>query len=188
MYPSVKESIKNNCSKDGKCSHCGGCCTEFLILTEDEVKRIKEYVKKNNIKEIRHLNDHEIKVLCPFRDEEKKICTIYEVRPEICKLFQCNQSMDVINKNKELINKKAKYNRKDYKVDILQNMASMHALIFDDYEWEYTFDISYAEELQKYYCYVISKRFMFITMLDYSYFKDEIMDIYIKDYNKKNNK
>ena len=187
MYPSVKESIKNNCSKDGKCSHCGGCCTEFLILTEDEVKRIKEYVKKNNIKEIRHLNDHEIKVLCPFRDEEKKICTIYEVRPEICKLFQCNQSMDVINKNKELINKKAKYNRKDYKVDILQNMASMHALIFDDYEWEYTLYVQYAENLTKHN--PITNLAAFFYIISGSYFKNEIIEILAnKLSNKKNNK
>lgn len=36
-------------SKDGKCSDCGGCCNDILPLTNADINRIKNYVKKNNI-------------------------------------------------------------------------------------------------------------------------------------------
>ena len=37
---------------------------------------------------------------CPFRDEKNKKCLIYEIRPEICRVFQCNQERDAIKANK----------------------------------------------------------------------------------------
>lgn len=37
---------------------------------------------------------------CPFRDEAKRICTIYEVRPEICREFMCNHTTEDIMKAK----------------------------------------------------------------------------------------
>jgi hypothetical protein len=35
---------------DGECSRCGECCGDYLPLLKNELKIIKEYVKKNNIK------------------------------------------------------------------------------------------------------------------------------------------
>lgn len=39
---------------NGKCSNCGQCCSNLLPLSDSEVKRIKQYIKKHNIKEQRH--------------------------------------------------------------------------------------------------------------------------------------
>jgi Fe-S-cluster containining protein len=41
-----------------------------------------------------------VDMTCPFRDERNKKCLIYEIRPEICRVFQCNQERDVIVANK----------------------------------------------------------------------------------------
>jgi hypothetical protein len=37
---------------------------------------------------------------CPFRDDLNKKCLIYEIRPEICRVFQCNQKRDIVVANK----------------------------------------------------------------------------------------
>lgn len=86
--------IYNNCI-DNKCSNCGECCMDGLPMSDKEFKIIKRYVTKHNIKESINLipsNDITIDLTCPFRDPINKICKIYEVRPQICRNFQCNKS------------------------------------------------------------------------------------------------
>jgi len=82
-------------TKDGKCSGCGSCCTDRLVMTEDEIRNIKRYVKKNKLKPRDIANyPHATQchdMTCPFRDETKG-CTIYEVRPDICRYFVCNHT------------------------------------------------------------------------------------------------
>lgn len=92
-----------NFTKDGKCSGCGNCCSNLLPMSQKEVDAIHRYIKKHGIKECKHLLPVATPVFdmtCPFRDNDKKICTIYEVRPEICKQFICDSE------------KRAKHNRK----------------------------------------------------------------------------
>lgn len=91
-----------NFTKDGKCSNCGNCCSNFLPMSRKEIKKIRDYIRKNKIRE----NIHQPPVAkpgydatCPFRDNTKGICTIYPVRPEICKAFICDSE------------KRAKHNR-----------------------------------------------------------------------------
>lgn len=82
-----------NFMEDGKCSNCGNCCTNLLPMSDKEVSRIKKYIKANNIKEYKHLIpllNTSVDMTCPFRNDDKKICTIYEVRPEICRQFVCD--------------------------------------------------------------------------------------------------
>lgn len=89
-------------TNNGICSSCGNCCSHLLPMNKQEVDRIKKYIKSNHIGEIKHLTPlaaSPIDYTCPFRDDKNKICTIYEVRPKICRLFLCNNS------------KKAKENR-----------------------------------------------------------------------------
>ena len=85
---------------NGKCSQCGQCCSNLLPLSDKEIARIKAYVKKHGIKEQRHNALMAVDMTCPFRDERNKKCLIYEIRPEICRVFQCNQERDVIVANK----------------------------------------------------------------------------------------
>ena len=85
---------------NGKCSSCGQCCGDILHLSHREIKRIKEYVKKNKIeatpKSIFYIDN-----TCPFRDNENKKCKIYEVRPDICREFICNLKNEDIYRNRE---------------------------------------------------------------------------------------
>lgn len=94
---------------DGKCSSCGNCCGNFLPISGREIKEIKRYIKKHRIPEqIRVFPETGVSIdcTCPFRSEVEKKCLIYPIRPEICRVFQCNQSTDVIRKNKSLLNHK----------------------------------------------------------------------------------
>lgn len=97
------EDIIYNFTKDGKCSGCGNCCSNLLPMSQKEVDAIHRYIKKHGIKECKHLlpvAKPAFDMTCPFRDNDKKICTIYEVRPEICKQFICDSEQ------------RAKHNRK----------------------------------------------------------------------------
>ena len=94
---------------DGKCSNCGACCNDIIPLTNADINRIKNYVKKNNIKPINHSNNFLVRpsydAVCPFRDEENSICTIYSVRPAICRFFTCHDYYQNYAANHKKINK-----------------------------------------------------------------------------------
>lgn len=85
---------------DGRCSGCGQCCSSVLPLSKAEVARIHAYVKKHGIREQFRHGMTGLDMSCPFRDEMGRKCLIYAVRPDICKAFQCNQPMDVIERQK----------------------------------------------------------------------------------------
>ena len=87
-------------TKNGRCSNCGQCCSNLLPLSEREISTIKSYVKKHGIKEQRHNFAAGTDMTCPFRNETKKQCLIYDVRPQICRSFVCNHSLEDIEKNK----------------------------------------------------------------------------------------
>ena len=92
-----------NYTCNGNCSNCGECCSNFLPLDEIEIYKIRQYIKKHNIKEQIHvpLISNVQDATCPFRDNDKKICTIYKVRPAICRSFICSKSMQDIEKTKQ---------------------------------------------------------------------------------------
>lgn len=79
---------------NGRCIQCGSCCSDLLPMTEKEIKVIKEYVRKNDIKESMHmclLAEPHFDLTCPFLDtsKDKEKCKIYEVRPRVCRDFIC---------------------------------------------------------------------------------------------------
>ncbi len=84
-------------TKDEKCSSCGACCSNYLPLSSGEIKEIKRYIKKHHIKEQKHMIAPTVAPVfdmnCPFLDmsKEKDKCTIYDVRPKICRCFIYNQ-------------------------------------------------------------------------------------------------
>ena len=79
----------------GKCSCCGQCCGDLLPVTDKEIDEIKKYVKIHKIKAHSHGNYLSMNVMdltCPFMDSSKELkCTIYPVRPQICKMFSCHK-------------------------------------------------------------------------------------------------
>ena len=102
----VEQGMKDNIynyTKDGKCSGCGNCCSNLLPMSRKEIEVIHRHIDKNDIKESKHmlvLAKPALDMTCPFRNNDKGICSIYEVRPEICKQFICDSE------------KRAKHNRK----------------------------------------------------------------------------
>ena len=103
------EEIIINKTCDGKCSNCGGCCADILPIDENEMRIIKDYIKKHKIKECVHLNCFQrVDLTCPFRDNKNKICTIYPVRPAICKTFICSKPQPDIERDRALFHQKKK--------------------------------------------------------------------------------
>lgn len=99
----LKEYIVNK-TCNGKCSNCGECCVDFLPIDKKEIETIKRYIRRNSVKECRHLSifDKRIDLTCPFRDNVNKKCTIYEVRPAICRHFICSKPEADIYKQRDL--------------------------------------------------------------------------------------
>ena len=115
MIGSMQEIINNmksgiyDFTVDGKCSSCGACCSNVLPLSGKEIKEIKRYVKKHRIKEQKHLAPMANNILdltCPFRDDINRKCLIYDIRPGICRDFQCDKPAKGIQASKELYHKK----------------------------------------------------------------------------------
>lgn len=89
---------------DGKCIGCGECCSDFLPVSEKEIKRLKQYVRKHNLTEHRHnfllgTND----CTCPFRNEASRKCDVYEVRPLICRSFICSKTIEKAGRDRNQI-------------------------------------------------------------------------------------
>lgn len=80
---------------NGKCSSCGACCSNFLPLSDNDISRIEKYIKSHNIKPCKHIMptaEPLTDFTCPFRDNNRKICTIYQARPVICRDFRCDKA------------------------------------------------------------------------------------------------
>ena len=88
----VKEHGCYNYTKNGECSKCGACCGCFLPLSKKEIREIKRLVIANKIE------PHKIPVVCmsidltcPFLDLKTHLCSIYDNRPHICRVFKCDK-------------------------------------------------------------------------------------------------
>ena len=92
---------------DGECSGCGRCCTSILPLNDKEINNIKKYIRRNNINPINrnnNINQTEYIDVCPFLNEENR-CNIQDYKPEICRKFMCNSSINNFNHiDKHIIN------------------------------------------------------------------------------------
>lgn len=74
------------------CTNCGECCGA-IPANDAEIQAIRNYLDKHP--DIRALAVRQSgRVLdCPFRDKEKRRCSIYPVRPMICRLCGVSQGM-----------------------------------------------------------------------------------------------
>lgn len=93
-----------NFTCNGKCSGCGQCCGDILHLSKKEIKEIDKYVKQHQIKATPRSVMVSYDNTCPFRDNEKRICKIYEVRPQICRVFKCDKTPEEAYQNREFNN------------------------------------------------------------------------------------
>lgn len=94
-----------NFTCNGQCSNCGQCCGDILHLSKQEIKRIDDYLKKHKVEPTPRCILFDYDNTCPFRDKTNKRCKIYEVRPEICRVYKCDKSPEVVARNREINNK-----------------------------------------------------------------------------------
>ena len=73
--------------KKFKCSRCGKCCRLFVIPKKEEIEIIKKAGYKDFIEKNGRLKRPD--GFCIFRElkDEKALCTIYKIRPQICRNF-----------------------------------------------------------------------------------------------------
>ena len=109
-YGSLAEAARgdayaNHCV-NGKCSNCGECCADLLPLTDQELQRIKEYVKEHGVTENRQAPFWDWKAVdftCPFRNQRDRKCEIYPARPYICRTFICTKTKKDAMRDRDLI-------------------------------------------------------------------------------------
>lgn len=106
-------------TKDGSCSGCGACCTNYLPTTKRELSILRRWIKKNNFKPSSsedldidsvltantdaEVAAHVIDATCPFLDKKTQKCVCYDVRPTICKIFSCNSALVKVPINSKMI-------------------------------------------------------------------------------------
>ena len=112
---------------NGKCSNCGNCCIPWLPLNNEEIKVIKDYISKHNIKPIPLQEGNNYYLDCCFHDRKNKRCTIYPVRPEVCRNFICSASNKKIKKDRYYYDKRADVNGVH-----LDKFTTMDLLFYDD--------------------------------------------------------
>ena len=81
-----------------KCKNCGACCGPIPINV-NEYKKINDYVRKNKPAYHTYLS---AELACKFRVKGK--CSIYEVRPTLCRLMGVTKGMQCINGNTKELN------------------------------------------------------------------------------------
>ena len=137
--PKEDKVINNTCN--GKCSNCGQCCGLFIPFNDDDIDRIKKYVKANDIKQTNRINvlTRVFNAHCCFLDTVNHKCKIYPVRPYVCRDFMCNRQNWLSKRNE--YESKAKYNS----TINTQIMATFDDKIYNDYEpiLRYIFGIIY---------------------------------------------
>ena len=108
----------NNFTKNGKCSKCGSCCSNFLPLTQSEIKELQELVKLDTTEvQLKYSEDGRFYMMCPFlimsTDSKETRCSIYDKRPSICRYFRCDRANERLS---------AEESRKYTIVDIMKDI------------------------------------------------------------------
>lgn len=96
----ISRKVKQMLKTDFFCTNCGDCCGPVPI-TKQEFNQIKRYVKDFSLAKFYRLKTQTNNPLeCIFRDKATNTCSIYPVRPDICKMFGFYEGMICPN-NKE---------------------------------------------------------------------------------------
>lgn len=93
----VSEAQYQDYTVNGECSNCGECCSNLLPMSRREVDAIRRYVKRRGIREQKHFVPTArpmYDMICPFRDNANRRCTIYEARPHICRVWSCRKAVN----------------------------------------------------------------------------------------------
>lgn len=103
--------------KNPRCNNCNDCCSMGTPLSTDEYNQIRKFfrTKQGNIiyaEAVHRIKKHTTKDtiywLCPLSTSTRK-CSIYSLRPAICKDFHCSPSLVKIGYDKKEYGDKEKY-------------------------------------------------------------------------------
>lgn len=69
------------------CKNCGECCGPIPV-TRQQLGKIRRALRGKDVAEIERISSQKRKPLtCPLLDLEHKRCSVYDARPELCKMF-----------------------------------------------------------------------------------------------------
>lgn len=105
------EDLQQNILKKVNCRHCGWCCASCnCMLVEDDIVALCKHLKCTFDEFYDKYMDNEtilnyLKFPCPFLEStgevrdgiDVKRCTVYEVRPKVCKHFPFNGNLLVVD-------------------------------------------------------------------------------------------
>ena len=89
--------LEQNCTVKCDCQ-CGNCCERLMVEASfrdaEREPRIKQECK--TLRDLEepigyYLNDSANNYACHFFDRETRRCTIYDTRPAICRIFNCDE-------------------------------------------------------------------------------------------------
>lgn len=80
------------------CKNCGECCG-VIPANDAEIQEIRNYLEKHPDIRALAIEQSGRALSCPFRDEEKRRCVIYPVRPMICRLCGISHGMKCAHGN-----------------------------------------------------------------------------------------
>lgn len=129
----------------GKCSRCGGCCNAApLPVTKHEVRMIVDFVCNKRLNRLNRdwipeLNTPKtsdsplnIDLSCCFYDQINKCCTIYPVRPAICKEFKCSNSVSKREEIKSRLHRIADYCHLETLTGVPTKITNFDLIIYGD--------------------------------------------------------
>lgn len=102
-YSVAKDLAANptNLMKNGVCSKCGGCCSNILPLSEQDIRRLRSFAEEHKFVPRLPAGANLIYAHCPFLIEPDpetqpgvKICAAYDARPDVCRIFLCSNTND----------------------------------------------------------------------------------------------
>lgn len=99
------EGLQQKILEKLKCSDCGWCCSSCnVLLSEDDIIRLCKHIGCDFNQFYEKYMDKEtimnyLAFPCPFLDmnKEKEKCTIYDIRPTVCRHFPFNASLLTID-------------------------------------------------------------------------------------------
>jgi len=89
------------------CQNCGRCCG-IIPVNSDELRMIRREVRQFSQEEVARLQNQKRGFsTCPLRDIENNRCSVYEARPQICRMqglyvgMTCQHNPGVATKSRE---------------------------------------------------------------------------------------
>ena len=102
-----------------------------IPISRKEEKRIRDYIKENNITPESLYEGNNFYAICCFYDRKNKKCKIYDVRPKICQSFKCDRAVSAILKERDINQRNAYWNQIDKQGNI-HHMTSFDLLFYND--------------------------------------------------------